>query len=79
MADEQRAIWDEIARIAKSYKSDLQIAQNNEEAIEKRMGEVFNKSASTRQAQVRLRELEMVADTYRKAYDTFLNGFTQSV
>ena len=33
MAGLQRAIWDEISRIAESYKSELQIAKSQEEAI----------------------------------------------
>lgn len=79
MAAIQRAIWDEISRIAESYKSEFQIARSQEEAIDKRMLEVFQKSSSTRQSQVRLRELETAANTYRGIYETFLNRFTQSV
>jgi polysaccharide biosynthesis transport protein len=79
MAALQRAIWDEISRIAESYKSELQIAKSQEEAIDKRMMEVFQQSGSTRQSQVRLRELETAANTYRGIYETFLSRFTQSV
>jgi succinoglycan biosynthesis transport protein ExoP len=79
MAALQRAIWDEISRIAESYKSELQIAKSQEESIDKRMMEVFQKSGATRQSQVRLRELETAANTYRGIYETFLSRFTQSV
>lgn len=79
MAALQRAIWDEITRIAESYKSELQIAKTQEESIDKRMVEVFQQSASTRQSQVRLRELETAANTYRNIYESFLSRFTQSV
>jgi polysaccharide biosynthesis transport protein len=79
MAALQRAIWDEISRIAESYKSELQIAKSQEESIDKRMTEVFQQSASTRQSQVRLRELETAANSYRGIYETFLSRFTQSV
>jgi succinoglycan biosynthesis transport protein ExoP len=79
MAALQRAIWDEISRIAESYKSELQIAKSQEEAIDRRMIEVFQQSGSTRQSQVRLRELETAANTYRGIYETFLSRFTQSV
>ena len=48
-------------------------------SIDKRMIEVFQKSSSTRQSQVRLRELETAANTYRGIYETFLSRFTQSV
>jgi polysaccharide biosynthesis transport protein len=79
MAALQRAIWDEVSRIAESYKSELQIAKSQEESIDKRMTEVFQNSAKTRQSQVRLRELETSANTYRGIYETFLSRFTQSV
>jgi polysaccharide biosynthesis transport protein len=79
MAALQRAIWDEISRIAESYKSELQITKTQEDSIERRMSEVFQQSASTRQKQVRLRELETAANTYRNIYETFLSRFTQSV
>jgi succinoglycan biosynthesis transport protein ExoP len=79
MAALQRAIWDEISRIAESYKSELQIARSQEESIDKRMMEVFQKSGATRQSQVHLRELETAANTYRGIYETFLSRFTQSV
>src|SRR5579864_2977327 len=79
MAALQRAIWDEVSRIAESYKSELQIAKSQEESIDKRMMDVFQQSAATRQSQVRLRELETAATTYRNIYETFLSRFTQSV
>ena len=79
MAALQRAIWDEISRIAESYKSELQITKSQEESIDKRMTEVFQNSSATRQSQVRLRELETAANTYRGIYETFLSRFTQSV
>jgi polysaccharide biosynthesis transport protein len=79
MAALQRAIWDEISRISESYRSELQIAKTQEESIDKRMIEVFQQSASTRNSQVRLRELETAANTYRGIYETFLSRFTQSV
>jgi exopolysaccharide transport family protein len=79
MAALRRAIWDEVSRIAESYKSELQIAKTQEESIDKRMSEVFQQSAKTRESQVRLRELETGANTYRNIYETFLSRFTQSV
>src|SRR3979490_1610767 len=79
MAGLHSALWEEISRIAESYKSELQIAKSQEESIDKRMMEVFQKSGATRQSQVRLRELETAANTYRGIYETFLSRFTQSV
>src|SRR6202000_3406298 len=79
MRNLQNSIWDEVSRIAESYKSELHIAQSQEAAIDNRMTDVFQKSGATRQSQVRLRELETAANTYRGIYETFLSRFTQSV
>jgi polysaccharide biosynthesis transport protein len=79
MAGLQRAIWDEISRIAESYKSELQIATSQEASIDKRGIEVFQQSGAMRQLQVRLRELESAANSYRGIYATFLSRFTLSV
>jgi exopolysaccharide transport family protein len=79
MAALQRSIWDEITRIAESYKSELQIAKSQEAAIDKRMTDVFEQSAKTRQSQVHLSELETAANSYKGIYETFLSRFTQSV
>lgn len=79
MAGLQRSMWDEISRIAESYKSELQIAKSQEEAVDRRMIEIFQQSGVTRQAQVHLRELETGANTYRGIYEAFLSRFTQSV
>jgi succinoglycan biosynthesis transport protein ExoP len=79
MAALQRAIWDEISRIAEGGKSALQISKGQEEAIEKQIIDVFQASATIRQQQVKLRELRTAADTYRKIYETFLTRFEQVV
>jgi exopolysaccharide transport family protein len=79
MAGLQRAIWDEVQRIAETYKSEYEIARSREQAIEKRVTEVFQQSSGTRQAQVKLRELETTAQTYRTLYENFLNRYTQAV
>lgn len=79
MSTLQQAIWDEVSRIAESYKSEFQIAKSQEEAIDKRMMDVFQNSGATRQSQVHLRELETAAKSYRNIYETFLSRFTQSV
>jgi len=75
----QQAIWDEISRIAESYRSEYQIAKTQEASIDKRMAEVFQQATQTRQKQVSLRELETSAKTYRNIYENFLSQFTQSV
>jgi succinoglycan biosynthesis transport protein ExoP len=75
----RRAIREEMQRIAETYKSDLKVARSREESTEKKLTEVFQNNNSNRQAQVKLRELETAANTYRSIYENFLNRYTQAV
>jgi polysaccharide biosynthesis transport protein len=79
MANLNRQIRAEIERIAETYKTDLKVAQSDEQAIEKRISGVFQNNSGNRQAQVKLRELETAANTYRSVYEDFLNRYTQAV
>ena len=75
----QRAIWHEVRRIAETYKSEVEITRSREHSIDNRVTELFQQSGTTRQAQVKLRELETAANTYRTIYENFLNRYTQAV
>ncbi len=79
MAGYQKAIWEEVRRIAETYKSEVEIARSREQSIEQRVTELFQQSGTNRHAQVQLRELETAATTYRTIYDNFLNRYTQVV
>jgi polysaccharide biosynthesis transport protein len=78
MANLKNGIREEVERIAETYKTDLKVAQSGEQAIEKRLTEVFQNNSGNRQAQVKLRELETAANTYRSLYKDFLDRYTQT-
>jgi capsular exopolysaccharide synthesis family protein len=79
MAGLEHAIIDEVKRIAETYKSEVEIRRTAERSIEKRLNEVFQRASSTRQSQVRLRELETQATTFQTIFETFLTRYTQAV
>ena len=79
MAGLDRAMLDEVRRIAETYKSEVEIARSAENSIEKRLKEVFQHASTTRQSQIRLRELETRATTYQTIFETFLNRYTAAV
>jgi succinoglycan biosynthesis transport protein ExoP len=79
MAGLQRAILDEVARIAETYKSEVEIARSSEISIQKRLEGVFKDASSTRQSQIKLRELETRAATYQTIYENFLSRYTAAV
>jgi polysaccharide biosynthesis transport protein len=79
MAGLKRAMLDEVARIAETYKSEVEIARSSETSIQKRLEEVFKDASSTRQSQIKLRELETRAATYQTIYENFLSRYTAAV
>ena len=70
---------DELQRIAETYKSDFEIAKQNEDSVQKQLDQAVSQSQVTNEAQVALRELESNAQTYRALYDNFLQRYMESV
>ena len=75
----RRSTVDELKRIAETYKSNYAIAKRNQEDLEKRLAESVTELQATNQAQVLLRGLESSAQSYRTAYDNFLQHYTESI
>ena len=79
MRELQTSIRNELERIAQSYNSDLQIAKQREESVQKQLDQAVSQSQVTNQAQVKLRELEANAQSYQALYDNFLQRYMESV
>ena len=79
MREIQNSIRNELQRIAETYKSDVEIAQQREESVQKQLDQTVSQSQVASQAQVALRELESNAQTYRALYDNFLQRYMESV
>ena len=73
------AVIDELKRIAQTYRSDYEIAKVREDSIKKSMTDAVSQSQTTSEAQLKLRDLESAAQTYRAMYDTFLQKYTETV
>ena len=78
MQDLKTSIRDEVNRIADAYRSDYEIAKSREVALESGLKGLVNESGSTAQAQVKLRNLESAADTYRTLYNNFLQKLQEA-
>ena len=72
MREIKRSIVDEVRRIAETYKSEYEISRTREQSLQDSLAVLVGQSATTGQAQVRLRDLESSAQTARNLYDTFL-------
>jgi polysaccharide biosynthesis transport protein len=79
MFEIRRAIFDELQRIAETYKSDYEIAKQREEVVQKALDDAITQSKTTSQAQIELRELESTAQTYRALHDNFLQRYMESL
>lgn len=78
MAELKRSIGDEVRRIAQTYDSDYQIARAREQSLETSLEKLVQQAGTTSQAQVKLRDLESSAQTYRNMYDNFLQKFEEA-
>jgi len=72
------SIREELVRLGETYKSDLEIAKDNQEAAEKELALAVAQSQETNQVKVTLRQLESSAKTYRSQYDSLLLKYTET-
>ena len=73
------SIMDELQRIARSYKSDYEIANGRVEKLEKDLAELVSGSQSTNRDRLGLRELESTAQAYHSIYDNFLQRYMEAI
>ena len=79
MGELRNSILNELRRIAKSYKSDYEIAKQRLAGIEQELGQAVSQSQVTNRAEVELTELESNAKSYRALYDDFLQRYMETV
>ncbi|QPF87129.1 AAA family ATPase [Bradyrhizobium genosp. L] len=72
MEELKKAIADEVHRIGDAYRSDYEIAKSREASLDQNVKSLVAQADNTGQAQVKLRDLESAADTYRNLYNNFL-------
>lgn len=76
MQELRSSIFDEVRRLAESTRSDLNVAMQREQDLEKQLANAVSQSRATNSAEVTLRELESKAKNYRTLYGTFLQRYT---
>lgn len=72
-------IFDELKRIAQSYKSEYDVAASREKSLEASLNRLMSVNASADETQVRLRELERESNTFKSLYDNFLQSYQQTI
>lgn len=78
MAEYEKLMFGELARIAESYKSELDVAKAKEKALSDSVAASTGIAAAAGETQVQLRELERTADTYTNLYQTFLTRLQEA-
>lgn len=72
------SIREELVRLSETYKSDLEIAKDNQEAAEKELAAAIAQSQGANQVKVTLRQLESATKTYRSQYDNLLQKYAET-
>lgn len=79
MAEYKRLMFEELSRIAQSYRSTNQVARTRLTSLEQQVSAAMGISATANTAQVQLRELERESETYKNLYQTFLQRYQESI
>ncbi len=77
MGELRKSIGDEEQRVADSYANEYQIAKTRESELAATMARLVGEAGTNSQAQVKMRELESSADTFRNLHNSFLQKFKE--
>jgi len=78
MTEIERTAREELQRVAESAKSDYEISQARERSLRESLDQLISQAGSSNQAQVKLRDLESSAQSYRSLYESFLQKFQEA-
>lgn len=79
MKEYDRLIYDELGRIAESYKSDEQVTRAKEHSLSLSLSELVGHSAATDETLVQLRGLEREAETYRALTQSYSQRYQEAL
>ena len=77
MKQYEKQIFDELGRIAETYRSDLQIARSREELLSQSLSKLMGVTAVDNRTLVSLREKERQAESLRTLYQNFLQRYQE--
>jgi polysaccharide biosynthesis transport protein len=79
MQEVRNAIFEEVKRVAATYESDYKIAVQRQDGLKKDLTQAVSLSQVSDSAQIKLRELESSAQSFKALYTNFLQRYTESV
>ncbi|MDX3927129.1 MAG: polysaccharide biosynthesis tyrosine autokinase [Shinella sp.] len=74
----ERLMFEELGRIAESYRAERDIARSRERNLAGNLEQATGVSTSANETQVQLRELQRESETYRTLYQTFLQRYQEA-
>jgi succinoglycan biosynthesis transport protein ExoP len=74
----ERAMLDELRRMAQRYASDLEIAQTKERTTEAALKELTQRNAGARESQGALQVLESAAQAHRTMHESYLRRYMEA-
>lgn len=77
MSEVSALLFQELGRIAESYRNDYEVAAAREKATAENLERQQAIAIATNDAQVQLRQLEVEADSYRKIYESNLKAYQE--
>lgn len=79
MNEYKRLMFEELNRIAQSYRSDLDVATAREKSLRDSLAQATAVSASASENQVQLRELQRTSESYKNQYQLFLQRYQEAI
>ena len=79
MGEIRKSILAEVQRLAEASRSELEVAKQRQQEIERQLSEVVSQSRSTNSAELTIRELESRAKESRSLYDSLLQRYMGSL
>jgi succinoglycan biosynthesis transport protein ExoP len=79
MAEYERLMFQELGRLAESYRSEVDITRSREQSLKASLDQLSNVSTSDNKTLVSLRELEREGDAYRNLHQSYLQRFQEAL
>jgi succinoglycan biosynthesis transport protein ExoP len=79
MEDYKKLMFDELTRIAESYRSEADVALAREKSLKQSVVDATGVTTTANETQVQMRELEREAETYKNLYQTFLQRYQEAI
>jgi succinoglycan biosynthesis transport protein ExoP len=75
----EKQIFEELGRIAETYRSDNEVAKAREKSLSNSLAHLVGGASEDNLSMIELRKLEQAADAYRNLYQTFLQRYQELV